>query len=444
MKAPLILIASSKMGNNKKTDRHEDKLIRMGASSRLNLGLSGEKTVELWPSTIDIDDRLFRSKVLSIYEAYSEDLKKLRNSDMSERDYLRVGFVTPRTFSYICRDNKKKKDNIWIADTIEDTVIGADPEFLLMIRDGVYMYASEVQGFGHGDELGSDGPWAELRPKPAVGIDEFVRNIQKLLNAHPNADLIRNYAWLSGCYYYGQRGEAIDDERDWPLGGHIHIGTPSTLTNAMKDDDAYRNAMFSCLYKILDEYIAIPMMRLDGIKNSIKRREEYGHYGDIRTADGRLEYRTLSAEWLDHPILAAAVLGTVKSIAHAYFRSLEENKFDRAAVMPKSMAKDHSGISLYTFFDASFGQWAHIDVVQEFKANTSSHNMRNILNKGHMEFTNNFFDNHKRLLRNISTYREYAEYIDMFLDVIRLSDDDLVSIDRNLKHTWVEEAGFII
>lgn len=444
MKSPLILIASDKMDSNKKKGRHEDKLIRMGSKARENLGLAGEKTVELWPDTIDIDDRLFRSRVLSIYESYAEDLDKLKTSKMPKEDYLKVGFVTSRTFSYICRDGRRKKSNIWIADTIEDTIIGADPEFLLMAREGTYKYASEVQGFGYADELGSDGPWAEIRPKPAIGIDKFVGNIQNLLTTHPNASLIEDYTWLSGCYYYGLREGCNGGERDWPLGGHIHLGTPSILAKAIENSGRYRDAMFSCLYKVLDEYLAVPLMRLDGIDNSIKRRKEYGHYGDIRIDGGRLEYRTLSSEWLDHPALAAAILGTAKAISHAFFKSLEESGYNEASVMTKSTLGSNSNLSIYTFFDPLFNDWKSIEVMQAFKAITSSSTMKNILNKGEIGFTNDFFNNHKRLLRNLSTYREYAEYIDMFLDVIRLSDDDLGSIDRNLRHTWVEEAGFII
>jgi len=70
MKASVILVISERMSTNKKKDRYEDKLVRMGEVSRENLGLRGEKTVELWPEGSS-EDRINRSKVLEIYQAYS-------------------------------------------------------------------------------------------------------------------------------------------------------------------------------------------------------------------------------------------------------------------------------------------------------------------------------------------------------------------------------------
>ena len=93
------------MDSNKKKDRYEDKLIRMGEKARHDLGLKDEKNVELWPEG-DSRDRISRSRVLEIFKAYSSDLKKAK-SDMPEEDFNRVGFVTSRTFSFICKDGRK-------------------------------------------------------------------------------------------------------------------------------------------------------------------------------------------------------------------------------------------------------------------------------------------------------------------------------------------------
>ena len=58
MKAQLILVISSQMDSNKKQGRNEDGLIRMGAKARENLGLSKEKSVELWPDSGNSEDRI--------------------------------------------------------------------------------------------------------------------------------------------------------------------------------------------------------------------------------------------------------------------------------------------------------------------------------------------------------------------------------------------------
>jgi len=203
MKAKLVLMVSEKMDSNQKQDRYEDRLIRMGERARNNLGLKDEKSVELWPEG-PTRDRINRSKVLDIFQAYASDLKKAKATVPAE-DFDNVGFVTSKIFKYICKDNRKKKNNIWIADTIEDTIIGADPEFLLMNDDGTIKYASEVAGFGHVDILGSDGPLAEIRPEPTVDIVDFVHSIKHILNNHENVELIKQYQWMSGCYYYGKQ-----------------------------------------------------------------------------------------------------------------------------------------------------------------------------------------------------------------------------------------------
>jgi len=445
MKSPLILVVSSKMDSNKKKGRNEDRLIRMGSKTRANLGLTDEKTVELWPDTGEVSDRINRSKALEIFQAYAGDLKKLKDDNMSANEYFRVGFVTSRTFDYICRDKHKKKENIWIADTIEDTVIGGDPEFLLGTKEGHYQYASYVRGFRHSDELGSDGPWAEIRPQPTIGVDDFVDNIQDILRNHPNVKLIEEYKWISGCYYYGGQPPNGSSARSWPLGGHIHIGNPAKLVKAMNSaGNSYRNSVFACLQKIMDEYIAIPLMRLDGLDNSTKRRSEFGYYGDIRVDHGRLEYRTLSSEWLNHPALTAAVIGTAKAISHAFFRSLENTGFNPKAVMTKSMAEGSSDINIYRFFDASFCYWKNIELMREFKTIKNSSTMIDILNSAKMEFNQAFFKSHKSLIKSLSTYKEYAEHLDAFLEIIALSDDDLASIPRDLKKGWVGGDGFII
>jgi len=433
------------MDSNKKKGRHEDRLIRMGSKARENLGLTDEKTVELWPDTGEISDRINRSKALEIFQAFASDLKQLKDDNLSEDEYFRVGFVTSRTFDYICKDKHKKKDNIWIADTIEDTVIGGDPEFLLSTKGGHYRYASTIPGFKYSDELGSDGPWAEIRPRPTVGVNDFVNNIKNILESHPNVKLIEEYNWLSGCYYYGGQPPNGTNQRSWPLGGHIHIGTPAKLIKTFDSVGiGYKNAMFACLQKILDEYIAIPLMRLDGMDNSVKRRQEYGHYGDIRTDHGRLEYRTLSSEWLSHPVLTAAIIGATKAISHAFFRALENTGFNPNAVMTKSMLEDERNASMYSFFDASFCYWKNIKLMQEFKAVKNSSTMIDIINSAKIEFNQAFFNNHRSLIKDLSTYKEYADHLDSFLEVISLSDDDLSSIDRNLKSGWLAGNGFII
>lgn len=440
MKAKLVLIVSDKMSNNQKQDRYEDRLIRMGEKARNNLGLKDEKSVELWPEG-PTSDRISRSKVLDIFQAFASDLKKAKMT-VSAKDFDNVGFVTSKTFKYISKDNRKKKDNIWIADTIEDTIIGADPEFILMNEDGTIKYASEVAGFGHFDILGSDGPLAEIRPEPTTDVTEFVRGLKHILNNHENIEVIKKYQWLGGCYYYArQEGGGV---RTWPLGGHIHIGTPARLARAINSfGEFYETAVYSCLDKVLDEYVAVPAIKIDSKKISNLRRKEFGEFGDIRTDHGRLEYRSLSGEWLTHPKMAAAVVGTVKAIAHEFFKILDEGDYKHAMVMTKRQQSSDDEDD-FNFFNSHFDYWKDIEMMKYFNTIKSSDITRRILDKGEIEFNKQYFTKLKGKLRNLSVYKDYSKYIDAFVEIVSLPNNVLKDRDKELKRTWKGKAKFVI
>lgn len=452
MKAPLILIVSKRMNTNKKSGRQEDRLIRIGGKARESLGLAGESSVELWPQGSD-EDRINRSRELEIFHAYSDELKDLK-SGMPQEEFCRVGFVTSKTFNYICRDSRKEKQDIWIADTVEDTVIGGDPEFLLVRDDGIIKYAGSISGFSD-YELGSDGPWAEVRPKPTVKVDDFIKNIRTILRTHPNKGLIEDYQWLSGCYMEGDmEGDPSYGRRELGIGGHIHIGTPVKLAKEIQNNsdsredgygyrNLYKDAAYSCLKKILDEYIAIPMIKLDGLKNTVLRRKSYGGFHDIRTDHGRLEYRTLSGEWFTHPELARAVIGSVKAVSHAFFKILDAGNHNKKIIMTSTQQKSNSYEDFY-FFDGSFSHWKNIEIMKDMGTTKNSNWMMKALNKGEIALNNTYFRDLEKMIRKLPTYREYSEYLDYFLKVVSLPNNKLKGRDKELKNTWVGKAKFII
>lgn len=444
MKAPLLLVVSKKMDANKKKDRYEDKLIRIGEKARQHLGLTGAKTVELWPQGSD-DDRINRSRDLKIYKAYADELKDLKNN-VSQEDFCRVGFVTSRTFNFISRDSKKARGETWVADTVEDTVIGGDPEFLLIDKDESIIYAQSINGFGKQAELGSDGPWAEVRPKPTIKVEDFIKNIEKLLQKHPNRKLIEKYNWLGGCYHKSKiLGDPYHNgQRALGIGGHVHIGTPVKLANQIQSlGGLYRDAVYSCLKKVLDEYVAIPAIKIDGKQNSNLRRQRYGFFHDIRTDHGRLEYRALSGEWFTHPELAKAVVGVVKAVSHEFFRLLDQADYNKAMVMTTAQQRSSSHSDFY-FFDSSFSHWKNITIMKELGAVRNSSTMINLLDKGQVNFTKAYFTTLKRMFRKLSTYKEYSKYIDTFLEVLTLPDEKLKSRNKDIKSAWIEKSEFIL
>jgi hypothetical protein len=454
MKKPLILIVSDHMDSNRKDSRNEHGLIRMGQKARNNLGLANDKTVELWPNNNSDGDRINRSKVLEIFKAYSSDIQKIKR-DMPHGEQVRAGFVTSKTFAYICKDQRKKKDSIWIADGIEDTFIGGDPEFALFTDNGKIRYASEVLSFG--SDLGSDGPLAELRPEPAIEVKKFVDRIKKMLKSHPSTDNIQDYEWKSGCIYKAVRaGTGV--VMDWPIGGHIHIGTPlrlakkiESLNNSSQNKgDLYQQAVFSCLNKAIDEMVAIPMIKVDGKEPAIKRRNGpggYGTFGCYKRDRGRLEYRTISGEWLSHPKMAAAVLGTAKAIAHSFFVLMEDRNFDENAIMTNSQLKTFSNSGHFKrleHFESSFTGWKDIRVMEDLGTILDSSKMINILHKVEIEFNKDYYTKLSRMLKSLPTYSQYSKHIDFFLEMVALPYESFKTMDRNLKRTWIKKSAFII
>lgn len=440
MKSSLILMISKRMDSNRKRGRHEDQLIRLSKKAREALGLDHEDTVELWPDG-SIHNRIHRNKVLKIFKAYSKDLNEARKK-VSEEDFYRIGFVTTRTFNIICGPGKEgEQASIWISDTVEDIIVGADPEFLLVTNDGRVQYAAEVEGLDYNDVLGSDGPLAEIRPDPEITVDIFVNNIRDILTNHRNTELIKEFQWLGGCYYL--KDTIGRGNKELPIGGHIHIGTPAKLAAKIANKEINESLVFSCLAKILDEYLAIPLIRLDGKENSIKRRQQYGYYGDFRTDNGRLEYRALSGEWLTHPVIASKILGVAKALAHEYFKILDESNYDPSLVVYDDDCDNHN-IYYYDVYNDDFDSWKQIEIIKVFDAHLKTSRVRKILNNGTIRFTKGFFNKLKTGLTSISVYNQYAEYIDPFLQLVQMPAKDLLERDKDLKHTWVEGQEFII
>jgi len=438
MKSQLVLVPSKKMDINKKSDRNEDKLIRMGEKARANLGLTNDKAVELWPDDNNINGKINHNRLTLIFQAYSEDLKELKESGMSQEEYNRVGFVTTRTFKFICGIKNTKKENIWLADSIEDTVIGADPEFAL-IEDGEIQYAGSVPDFAFEGHLGSDGPLAEVRPDPATNIKDFVNNIQKVFESDPQRDYIMKYDWIGGCFF-----NSPDQQREFGVGGHAHIGTPAQLAELFNNGrkSGIKNMVFACLQKVLDEYISIPMLKIEEKDNGVRRRHHYGKFGDYRTDHGRLEYRTLSGMWLVHPELAKYTMGAVKAVSHAFFKLAESKDYADKVFMPSNVNKNFDAYAMFDQRESDI--WKNIEIIKAMGAVRPSTEMIDILDKGIINFSKAFISDLKKKFRSLSTYNMYSESIDAFIELSSLPLLQLRKIDKNIKHNWLEGKEFII
>lgn len=425
----LILIPSERMDLNKKEDRNEHGLVRLSKIARDVLGF--DQNVEIYPDTKDAEKRLGGSMLLNIFQAFSEDIKKARDSGISEDELSRVGFVTTKTFQKITSSEEKRSQNsIWISNDVNDTIIGADPEFILFNENNEIVRANNILSYN--GPIGSDGAMAEIRPKPAISPEELVNNIKILLEDDKYVSSIKMYRWVAGCYYK-------DSNRDYPIGGHIHIGNPIQVSRI---DINKREDFFNSFNKIIDELLSIPMIKIDGTNMGRARRTEcvmgkYGYFGEFRTCNGRLEHRTLSGMWLMHPVLSTLVLGTMKAIIDEVYRHVADNNFNTEYMYPSKL---HNA----PIWSEDFDQWGEIPLIKDIGCVQSSRSMIESLHKSEVsKISIRFLKLWLSRMQKLSTYTLYSKYIDGLYEVLKNSTKTFQDYDKNLQKNWLEGAEFL-
>lgn len=431
MKKKLILIPSEKMDNNKKKNRDEHGLVRMSAPARKNMGFDDD-SVELWQTKTG-------SKVttaLSIYQAFSSDIKRLKSDGYTPEELKRVGFVSTKTYNKITGNKSKTEDkaNIWISPNIEHIMFGADPEFLLFNNADIVRANSVLD---YNSILGCDGAMAEIRPKPAHDVEQLVKNMRTIFSDHA-PDGIKQYDWKAACYHK-------DSQRDYPVGGHIHIGNPLKVA---KMQGNRKDLLFKVINKIMDELLSVPMIKLDGTEKGCARRTQcsmgkYGYFGEYRTHDGRLEHRTLSGMWLLHPSLARAVIGTAKAVVDEVYRYVKHNDFKTEYFFPNGLKDDYGDIP--NVWRKGFNKWKDIPLAQDMDCITSSERMIELLNSSKTSSINiPYLKKWYAGLKRMSTYKENSHYIDGLYEILTISARELQEWDREIKNNWLSDKKFLV
>jgi hypothetical protein len=181
---------------------------------------------------------------------------------------------------------------------ITDFTIGADPEFLMIGRDGRNIRANywcqEIQEAAHIHELGADGCGTtfECRPTPSINPIQIVNNLHGIfighLARHPK---LLDYRWQAGSHHGGQ-----------PLGGHIHFGISNRRIGAKTGSH------------LLSQYVgALGILVENKDEGKVRRAGDYGGMVDYRIQSYGFEYRTPSS-WLTSPYIAAAFLCLAKTV----------------------------------------------------------------------------------------------------------------------------------
>jgi len=431
----LVLMASKRMDKNKKEGRNENSLIRMSSIARDSMGFHNDK-VELWPADSTGEDRLNRSILLTVFHAFKDDLSELKadiqSGKLAEEKYNRIGFVTTKTFNRVCGNKKGASENIWISNDIYDTVIGTDPEFLLFHKTEDRIVTA-VGVLPHNGEMGCDGAMAEIRPKPEVSIERHVANMREIFDAHKDEKKLKDLRWVATCYHE-------DEHRAYPVGGHVHVGNPRQLVN---QSDAVRRKFYKVANKIIDEYITLALVKLDGEPGSRRRKKDklysgYGGFGDFRTEHGRLEHRSMSGMWLLHPSLAKAVLGSTKAVIDEIFRHIAEKKFNGDYILPTGMGR----LDLYR---DDFDSWAEIPLAQDMNCILSSGNMRSILLESNVKYmTLTRIRQLHNKFKKLSTYADNSKYIDAFCEILKLKQEEISGWSNDIRENWLGKKKFLV
>jgi len=171
-------------------------------------------------------------------------------------------------------------------------LVGCDPEMVLVKNGAIVNVANDMR---HEGEVGWDhgGYVVELRPKPAKSTFTLTKRIHTLLKEHPKLVKYESEKWKSGAVFNGTGGR-----QQVTLGGHVHLDIPSRIPHNSNRFyyEAYYTPALDRVTKYFEELDLLPKME------SYQRREngDYGMFGDVRTNDNRLEYRTM-ASWRFDP-----------------------------------------------------------------------------------------------------------------------------------------------
>ncbi|MCD1257343.1 hypothetical protein B5M42_000650 [Paenibacillus athensensis] len=225
----------------------------------------------------------------------------------------------------------------------ERAMLGCDPEFLLLNPQGKVVSADRF--FAREGAVGCDAvvqsghrillPLAELRPRPSDDPRELTGNLHRTMQLAARAIPDDSLAWLSG-------GMPL---KGFALGGHIHFSRVQLNVH---------------LLRALDNYLALPLLLLEGA-GARGRRPRYGFLGDFRRqSHGGFEYRT-PPSWLASPAIARGVLTLASLIADNYAR-LSVFPLQQASVQRAYYAGDKQ--ALLGTVDALWSELALLDAYE--------------------------------------------------------------------------------
>jgi hypothetical protein len=360
-----------------------------------------------------------KESALQLKQAYKEDLRKLlgqlKGGHLTEDQVKRTGFVTTATYKRLVGRATRR---CYLSESVENIKIGADPEFALVNPGNRrYQYAQYVEGIRDkdGSLLGSDGPVAEVRPPPAKKVATMVSRISNAL--HKRSGVIKTYDWVAGATYASPNHP---QERVVFMGGHLHLGRPSIA------DPRNVNGIYARIAQVLDETVAVPLVKIDGPDAWLRRNTRYngygryGRWGDWRNKPDRMEWRVLSGLWLAHPHLAQSIVGTTKALTEHCFQMMAEHGFKAAWI---NAPRGEEG------FLTSWGAMNERVAAEILNGSKPG------------SIPTSIIDRAAKKLTGLSNYRNYKAEIDAFVELLYLTEPNF---NLDMKDTWLHNGNVIL
>lgn len=403
-KMQLTLKPSKVMDRWAKNNTEEHNKIRLSRRARTYYKPSD------WSNTrVKVHGRAKEGKLL-LSQAPLEEVKKL-----GPKSAKTIGFVTTKTFNYLMgKTSNSMQKAIWVSEDAQTITIGCDPEFALVHDSGELKYADHL--FDSQTKLnpfGSDGPCAELRPAPSSDVKELVDNMRSLLT--DNAAKIEQYQWLGGATYAHP-----SMSRPYYIGGHIHFGLPKGV--AYSEQILQHRAA-----RILDEFVAVPMIRIDTPTPSKRRTvpcagtgKLYGAFGDVIGGEYKFEWRVPSGIWLVHPEIAQAVLATSKAVVEEVWRRFEDKNKSKEFMMGTD-----SGDNLQSSFKCQDSEKIRTLINKSSISDVSITSVRKIHDK----------------FKGMATYSRYKAEIDEFIKICCSKSMPLSKQNLELRRGWIENKS---
>lgn len=272
----------------------------------ININLSAKMTAE--------KQKLLEDRVIRIPKRYREKLGITVGEFLSLR--AKNGeFITLQVEVAYKKDSKANEYFAYVTDTIYSTLnlinnkedvkivdeitLGTDPEFFIIDRQNKGNIIGANYWFDKWGEIGFDALLAEIRPAPSTNVNILVNNIRTLLNRVQqtiNAEGTFNTDLYASSHYRGICA-----------GFHLHYGIPKQLLG----NHSTNKVILNTIVRVLDYYVTLPCVVVEGMKESGRRCApfiSYGKIGDYRVDHRTLEYRVPGASLLKHPVLTEGLI----------------------------------------------------------------------------------------------------------------------------------------